>query len=80
MQGCQAPRSSWHSKTDPDSLDEKLKLADVELVVPDVPPVILVVGGAVSTVQVREAGLGSVLPAWSVERTWNVCEPLPRPE
>ena len=46
---------------------------------PDGPASIVVSGGVVSTVQVRLAGLGSVLPAGSVARTVNVCEPSARP-
>ena len=41
--------------------------------------VIVVFGAAVSTVQVKEAGVGSVLPAASVARTSKVCEPSARP-
>ena len=33
-----------------------------------------------STVQVRVAGVGSMLPAASVARASNVCDPAPRPE
>ena len=36
-------------------------------------------GACVSTVQVRVAGVPSVLPAGSVARTWKVCEPCERP-
>jgi hypothetical protein len=71
--------SSWHSKLEPASLEEKLKLAAVEEVVPDGPEVIevwgAVVSGAASTVQVRLAGVASVLPAASVARAEKVCVP-----
>lgn len=36
-------------------------------------------GAVVSTTKVRLAGLGSVLPAASVERTRKVCSPSERP-
>ena len=36
-------------------------------------------GAAVSIVQVKLAGVGSVLPAASVARTSKVCEPSVRP-
>ena len=41
--------------------------------------VIVVFGAAVSIVQVKLAGVASVLPAASVARTWKVWEPSPRP-
>src|SRR3954471_15826856 len=37
-------------------------------------------GGVASTVQPYEAGLASTLPAGSMARTWNVCNPSTRPE
>ena len=43
------------------------------------PPVIVVSGATVSTVQVREAGEASTLPTASMARTWKVCAPCPRP-
>ena len=33
-----------------------------------------------STLKLRPAGLGSVFPAGSVARTWNVCRPSESPE
>ena len=39
-----------------------------------------VVGSVTSTVQVREAGLPSALPAGSTALTWKVCSPSLRPE
>ncbi len=58
-----------------------MKVALVEATVAPAagPPVIVVSGAAVSTVQVREAGVASTLPAGSVARTWNVCAPCARP-
>ena len=46
--------------------------ADVWLITPVGPPVIVVSGAAVSTVKDRVAGDASVLPAASVARTENV--------
>jgi hypothetical protein len=50
-------------------------VASAELVVPDGPESIVVSGAVVSTVQARESGVGSVLPAASVARTSKVCSP-----
>ncbi len=47
----------------------------VSPVVPVGPVLIVVSGAAVSTVNVRVAGVGSMLPAVSVARTENVCAP-----
>jgi hypothetical protein len=71
----QLPLSSWHWKVLPVSLAMKEKLAVVDLTLPDIPIVIAVSGATVSTVHVRVAGLPSTLPALSIARTWNVCEP-----
>ena len=43
------------------------------------PELIVVWGALVSIVQVKVAGVGSVLPAGSVARTWKVWEPSVRP-
>ena len=56
-----------------------MKVALVLLTAPVGPVPIVVSGATVSTVQVREAGVVSGLPAASVARTWNVCEPCARP-
>ena len=45
------------------------------LVTPEGPLSIVVSGAAVSTVKLRDAGVGSTLPAGSVARTSNVCAP-----
>jgi hypothetical protein len=59
----------------------KAKLAEVALVGLVGPDVMVgAAGGVVLTVQVADAGVGSVLPAPSVACTWNVCWPLARPE
>ena len=44
------------------------------------PPVIVVSGAVVSTVNVREAGEASTLPTASIARTENVCSPSLRPD
>jgi len=41
--------------------------------------VMLVSGAVVSMTHVYDAGVGSVLEAPSIARTWNVCEPSARP-
>ena len=74
-----APPSSVQPKVEPVSVALKAKVAVSEVAMPDGPASIVVSGGVVSTVQVRLAGVGSVLPAGSVARTVNVCEPSARP-
>jgi hypothetical protein len=75
LHATQAPPSRLHWKVDPASLDTKLKVAEVEVVLVGGPLEIVVLGGVVSplggalTVQLRVAGVGSVLPAASVART-----------
>ena len=70
----QPPPSSRH--WNPDGSDaSKVKVASVEVVVPDGPDVIEVCGCAVSIVQLRTAGVRSTLRARSVARTSNVCGP-----
>ena len=49
--------------------------AELELIVPVGPLVIVVSGAAVSTVNVRVAGVASTLPAASIARTRNVYVP-----
>ncbi len=73
------PPSSAHWKPAPPSFDVNVNVGVASLVGPLGPLLIVVSGSTVSTVQVREAGLPSVLPAASVARTWNVCEPCARP-
>src|SRR3954449_8012092 len=68
------PPSSRHSNVAA-SLAPNVKLAVVAVTVPDGPPVIVVSGAVVSTVQVRDAGDASTLPAASVARASNVCVP-----
>src|SRR5262245_23567353 len=83
----QAPNaepSSEHSKVDPASVDEKVKVAFTSTVVGWGAESIVVSGGVVSagageTVHVNDAGVGSTLPARSSARTSNVCGPSLRP-
>ena len=67
-----AGRSSLHSNVAPASVAENVNDGAVPLVVPVGPPLIVVSGAAVSTVNARVAGVGSTLPAGSVARTENV--------
>ena len=76
-----------HSKLEPGSVEEKEKLALVEVVVPDGPEPIVVSGGVVSgggvsevdgvgsTAQVSAAGDGSTFPEASTARTEKLCVP-----
>jgi hypothetical protein len=82
VQAAKAAPSRAHWKLEPPSLEVKPKLA-LELVLKAGGPAVMVVfGGAVSAgdwiVQVWLAGVGSVLPAGSVARTWKVWEPSAR--
>ena len=79
LQEDQPPPSSWHSKVEPPSLELKEKSAAAELLGSLGCAVIVVFGAAVSIVQVKLAGVASVLPAASVARTSKVCEPWLRP-
>ena len=75
--------SSEHWNVEPDSLAEKANVALVEFVLALGPDVIVVSGGVVSAaswiVQLRLAGVVSALPAASVAKTRNVCDPVLRP-
>ena len=83
MQPLHDPESGLHWKVEPLSLELKLRLAVVEVVVPEGPELIVVSGAAVSaaacTVQLRVAGEASVLPAASVALTEKAWEPMARP-
>ena len=88
MQAAHDPESSLHSKLELLSLELKVRLAEVDVVVPVGPPVIEVSGGVVSTggvtassstVQLRLAGVGSTFLAASIARTENWCTPTDRP-
>jgi hypothetical protein len=61
-----------HSKLEPVSDDVNVKDGDVPVVVPVGPPVIVVSGGPVSTVNDLVAGLASVFPAGKLDRTEKV--------
>ena len=63
---------------EPVSLEENANVAEFVVIVPVGPVSIVVFGAAVSTVKVREAGVGSTLPAVSRARTSNVCAPCAR--
>jgi hypothetical protein len=67
--------SSEQLKVDPVSVEVKAKLALVAVVGSVGFDVMLVSGALVSIVQVRLAGLASVLPAASLARTWKVWLP-----
>ena len=78
MHATQAPPSSLQPKVEPDSLELKVKLAVVAVVLAGGPALIAVCGGEVSggggvdvIVQLRVAGVVSTLPAGSVARTEN---------
>jgi len=80
----QAEPSSWQAKVEPLSLEEKEKLALVEVVVEGGEEETLVSGGVVSgsllTVQLKVAGVWSVLPDPSVACTAKLWAPSERPE
>ena len=74
-----AAPSSRHSKVAPVSVAVNEKLADAVADGSAGCAVMVVSGAPVSTLQVKLAGVASVLPAESVARTENVCEPSARP-
>jgi hypothetical protein len=79
VQEAKEPASSLHSKV-PASLESKPKLGPVSFEGSLGLAVMEVLGAVRSIVQVCVAGVASVLPAASVARTSNVCEPALRPE
>ena len=79
MQAAKEPPSIRHSNVEPPSVELKEKSAPVALVGSLGGAVIVVFGALVSTAHVKDAGVGSVLAAASVARTWKVCEPSGRP-
>ena len=79
VQEANEPVSSLHSNVEPASVAVNEKLALVELVGLFGDVVIVVFGAPVSTAQLWVAGVASVVPAGSVARTSNVCEPSARP-
>ena len=70
--GPQAPPSRRHWNVEPASVAVNVNDGAVAFVTPVGPPVMLVSGAVVSTVNDRVAGLASTLPAVSVSRTENV--------
>ena len=70
-----APPSTRHSNVEPASSAENANVGVASFVGPDGPLSIVVSGAAVSTVKLRDAGVGSTLPAGSVARTSNVWAP-----
>ena len=78
LQEAHAPPSTRHSKVEPTWSEESVNAGVVSLVDPNGPLSIAVCGAAVSTVKLRDAGVGSTLPAGSVARTSKVWEPSAR--
>ncbi len=64
--------SRRHSNVEPVSVLVNSNDGDALLIVPVGPAVIVVSGATVSTVNVRDAGVGSTLPTASIARTKNV--------
>jgi hypothetical protein len=69
VQATKAASSRLHVKVAPLALEVNVKLGDASLLGPFGPEVIVVVGIEVSITQVKESGLGSTFPTWSVART-----------
>ena len=80
VHGVNTPVSSLHSNVEFASDEVKVKVAVLGLLLPEGPPVIVVLGADVSTVQLHEAGDASTFPVASVARTWKAWAPWPRPE
>jgi hypothetical protein len=53
-------------------VDSLLPLSEIVLLLPSIAEIIEVIGGVVSTVQVKEAGVESLFPALSSDLTLNV--------
>jgi hypothetical protein len=79
VQVTNAALSNEHWKVEPSSLELKPNDADAEATTPLGPDEIVVSGGVVSTVHERAAGVASTLPAASIARTRNVCDPSAMP-
>ncbi len=71
------PTPSWSvpEKVNLIEVDSLLPLFEIVLLLPSTAESIEVVGEVVSTLHVNEAGLKSLFPALSSERTLNVCGP-----
>jgi hypothetical protein len=78
LQAAKAAVSTRHWKLAPGSL-ENPNVGVESFVSPVGPDVIVASGATVSTVQVKLAGDWSTLPAASIARTSNLCEPWLRP-
>ena len=74
VQGVKAAPSREHSNVAPGS-EEKVNVTVSSLVSAGGAECMVVWGAVVSTVQVLEAGVASVLPVTSVVLTWKVCDP-----
>ena len=79
MHGTYGAPFSEHSYVTGLSFEEKSNVAVVEFVATGGALTMVVSGGVASTVHVRDAGVGSTLPAASTARTNSVCEPSARP-
>src|SRR5262249_25472540 len=79
VHAAKAPPSRRHWN-EPASVALNAKVALDELVAPAGPDVIVVSGATVSTLQVRDAGVESMLPAASIARTSKVCVPCAKPD
>jgi hypothetical protein len=81
VHGTKAPVSREHWNVELASLDENVNVALVLAVVPLGPELMVVFGAVVSAwmVQLRVAGVPSLLPARSVARTRNVRKPAASP-
>ncbi len=75
VQSANGSESTRHSNVPPVSSEENSNVGVSSGVSPDGPALIVVSGSPVSTVKVNEAGVGSVLLAVSMARTWKVCSP-----
>ncbi len=77
LHGSKNPPSTRHSNLASGSLDENENVGLLSAVTPLGPPVIVVSGAVVSTVNVLLAGEGSTMPCALTARTSNVCSPSP---
>src|SRR5258706_2858938 len=75
VQGIAPKKLRMHMKVTPGSLGVNVTVIWRVLIVPRGAPLIVTVGGVVSTTHVRIAGVGSTLPAEPIARTANVCGP-----
>ena len=78
MHGSNPALVTKHSNVEPGSVEVNVNVGVLSLVNPVGPPVIVVSGTTESTVNVRLAGVGSMLPAVSMARSSKVCSPSVR--